>query len=35
MTSTQPAPQKAKFDICGRKLQKVIYKTFHRKTYFT
>ena len=34
MANTQPATEKATFNICARKSSKISLKTLHRKTYF-
>ena len=35
MVSTQPVTQEVDFDSCARKLQRISFKAFPRKTYFT
>ena len=35
MVSAQPVTQEVDFDSCARKLQRISFETFPRKTYFT
>ena len=35
MVSTEPVTQEVDFDSCARKLQRISFETFPRKTYFT